>query len=57
MTWEWWVLLVALVIFLVLPAGLLLWAYYIGADLDGMDDDSSLGSQDVDQLYKRLKDQ
>ena len=54
---EYAVLWGGLTIFGIIPGVILLWAYWVGADLQGEDDTGFLGSQDVDQCLKRYKDQ
>lgn len=54
---EWAVLWGGLTIFGIIPGVILLWAYLVGADLEGDDDMDHIGSLDVDQRYKRFKDQ
>lgn len=54
---EYAVLWGGLTIFGIIPGVILLWAYWVGADLQGEDDTDFLGSQDVDQRLKRYKDQ
>lgn len=54
---EYAVLWGGLIIFGIIPGVILLWAYWVGADLEGEDDMDQIGSLDVDQRYKRFKDQ
>lgn len=54
---EYAVLWGGLTIFGIIPGVVLLWAYWVGSDLEGMDDEEFLGSMDVDQRLKRFKDQ
>ena len=54
---EWAVFWGGLVIFGLLPIGILSYAYWVGSDIDGADDMDFIGSQDVDNHLKRYKDQ
>jgi hypothetical protein len=57
MSYEWAVLWGGIVIFLILPAGVLGYAYWIGSAVDEHDDMDHIGSMDVDHRLKRFKDQ
>lgn len=54
---EWAVLWGGLTIFGIIPGAVLLLAYWHGADLEGLDDEQIMGAMDVDERYKRFKDQ
>jgi hypothetical protein len=54
---EWAVFWGGLVIFGLLPIGVLGFAYWAGSDVEGQDDLENIGSQDVDIQLKRYKDQ
>lgn len=60
MDYEWIVFSTGLFLFLVLPCFVLLFAYWIGSDLHGIDDEddiNNIGAMDVDEHLKRFKNQ
>ncbi len=54
---DWAVFWAAMVIFLVFPMGVIGYAWWVGSQVEVINDMDQIGSMDVDQNLKRFKDQ